>query len=283
MKRFSIKSSQNIENTLRKIGKLCDEEFEIGGVALLLGAMDNPNKKIEFFLDHLIQIASDVSDTIVKTKKATLDNRINCLKEIIVNSRGYIGDSETYDDPQNANMINIIERRKGLPVGLGIIYLDVAHRLGWQATGINFPGHFLIRLEHDSKRKIIDPFNNGIERETPDLRQILKQINGMDSEHLPQHSYSLSSRETLLRLLNNIKFRAISSNDLKRAIQIMERMLLIAPSQWRILQEASLFYYKIGNLKKSTEILEGFLENTGQNSERREAETMLYKVKKHLH
>ena len=100
MKRFSIKSSQNIENTLRKIGKLCDEEFEIGGVALLLGAMDNPNKKIEYFLDHLIQIASDVSDTIVKTKKATLDNRINCLKEIIVNSRGYIGDSETENQIQ---------------------------------------------------------------------------------------------------------------------------------------------------------------------------------------
>tara|TARA_B100000676_G_scaffold169073_1_gene166301 strand:- start:11727 stop:12578 length:852 start_codon:yes stop_codon:yes gene_type:complete len=283
MKRFSIKSSKNIENTLRKIGKLCDEEFEIGGVALLLGAMDNPNKKIEFYLDHLIKIASDVSDTIEKTKKATLDNKINCLQEIIVTNRGYIGDRDTYDDPQNANMINIIERRKGLPVGLGIIYLDVAHRLGWQATGINFPGHFLIRLEHNSKRKIIDPFNNGIERDTPDLRQILKQINGMDSELLPQHSCSLSSRETLIRLLNNIKFRAISSNNLKRAIQIMERMILIAPGQWGILQEASLFYYKIGNLKKSTEILEGFLEKAGHNFERREAETMLYKVKQHLH
>ena len=283
MKRFSIKSSKNIENTLRKIGKLCDEEFEIGGVALLLGAMDNPNKKIEFYLDHLIKIASDVSDTIEKTKKATLDNKINCLQEIIVTNRGYIGDSDTYDDPQNANMINIIERRKGLPVGLGIIYLDVAHRLGWQATGINFPGHFLIRLEHNSKRKIIDPFNNGIERDTPDLRQILKQINGMDSELLPQHSCSLSSRETLIRLLNNIKFRAISSNNLKRAIQIMERMILIAPGQWGILQEASLFYYKIGNLKKSTEILEGFLEKAVHNFERREAETMLYKVKQHLH
>ena len=283
MKRFSIKSFQNIENTLRKFGKLCDEEFEIGEGALLLGAMDNPNKDIEFFLDHLIQIASDVSDAVGKTEKATLDNRINCLKEIIVNSRGYIGDNETYDDPQNANMINIIERRKGLPVGLGIIYLDVAHRLGWQATGIDFPGHFLIRLEHDSKRKIIDPFNNGIERESPDLRQMLKQINGMHSELLPEHSCSISSRKTLLRLLNNIKFRAIASNDLKRAIQITERMLLIAPSQWKILQDASLFYYKIGNLKKSTEILEGFLEKVGQNSERREAETILYMVKKHLH
>ena len=69
------------------------------------------------------------------------------LTAVIAGAEGYCGDDETYDDLQNANLISVIDRRRGLPVALGIIYLQVARAQGWQATGLAFPGHFLISID----------------------------------------------------------------------------------------------------------------------------------------
>src|SRR6202012_5162919 len=93
---------------------------------------------------HLQSIADDVGRRIGDT--VDLDARANTLNEIILLKHGYSGDELTYDDLQNANLMRVIDRRKGLPVALGILYLDVARAQGWDAIGLGFPGHFLIRL-----------------------------------------------------------------------------------------------------------------------------------------
>ena len=89
----------------------------------------------------------------------------------------------------------------------------------------------MIRLERGTVRSIIDPFNGGIERNVADLRALLKQMAGLDAELQPSYYSPISSRDTLIRLLNNIKLRALSGNDSERAAEIMDRMLLIAPQR----------------------------------------------------
>ena len=275
-------SYSNIEAALKKIGRLADDTFEIGEAALLLAAMDEPKNNISLYHNHLIELANDVNNLMASMSRSNLDDRIEAISQTIADKHSYRGDQETYDDPQNANLMCIITRRRGLPVGLAIIYLDVAHRLGWEATGINFPGHFLIRLEYRSSRKIIDPFNGGIERKPPDLREFLKQISGKEAELLPQHYSPVSRRETLIRLLNNIKLRAISAKHFGRALEIMERMLLIAPTNWALLQEVSLFYSKIGNLRRACAVLESFIANSSIKLERQEATILLRRVQANL-
>ena len=271
-----------ILSALKEFGDQEDNDIDIGEAALLLAALDQPDADLAVYRKHLSTIAEDVAALVPGTSTHNVAKRVQALSDIITSDRGYHGDADTYDDPQNANLLNVIDRRKGLPVALAIIYLDVAHRLGWEATGINFPGHFMIRLERGTVRSIIDPFNGGIERNVADLRALLKQMAGLDAELQPDHYSPISNRDTLIRLLNNIKLRALSGNDPERAAEIMDRMLLIAPQRLALFLEAGAFYAGIGNLRRAATVLEEFLAQSTNEARRHEAATLLHKVRARL-
>ena len=140
----------------------------------------------------------------------------------------------------------------------------------------------MIRLERGTVRSIIDPFNGGLERNVADLRALLKQMAGLDAELQPDHYSPVSSRDTLIRLLNNIKLRALSGNDPERAAKIMDRMLLIAPKRLPLLQEAGAFYASIGNLRRAATVLEDFLAQSTNEARRHEAAALLHKIRSRL-
>ena len=71
------------------------------------------------------------------------------------------GNVEDYDNPANANLIQVIERRQGLPVALGILWLHAARAAGWPAHGVDFPAHFLIALEGAGGQLVVDAFDGG--------------------------------------------------------------------------------------------------------------------------
>lgn len=274
--------NQGVRDALKRIGGKDDDDFEIGKAALLLAALDRPRSNINPYLEHLGELANEVSSIVSNDQNQGLSKITYALAEVIATRKQYKGDIHTYEDPQNANLMDVIDRRKGLPVALAIIYLDVAHRLRWEATGINFPGQFLIRLEQGTNREIVDPFNNGAVHNVADLRALLKQMAGLAAELHPEHYSTVSRRDTLIRLLNNIKQRAISAKNYKRGAEIIERMILIAPRRLPILQEASLFYSRIGNLHRAEAMLETFLTCSIDNAERSEAEILLHRVRSHL-
>ena len=111
--------------------------------------------------------------------------RARALNEIILLKHGYSGDELTYDDLQNANLMRVVDRRKGLPVALGILYLHAARAQGWDSVGLAFPGHFLIRLGEGAERLIIDPFHGGRICDAASLRELLKAMAGQDVELTP--------------------------------------------------------------------------------------------------
>ena len=278
------KTLNNEENlgALRKMGERGDDDFGIGEAGLLLAALDRPLSDINPYLVHLGELANSVSRMVSSDTNHSLSKRTGALANIIATEWRYTGDVHTYDDPQNANLMDVIDRRKGLPVGLAIIYLDVAHRLDWEATGINFPGQFLIRLEKGTSRQIVDPFNNGIAHNVAGLRALLKQMAGLAAELHPDHYSPVSRRDTLIRLLNNIKQRAISAKNYERGAEILERMLIIAPQRLPLLQEAGVFYSRIGNLHRAELALETFLTQSMNEVERGEAEILLHRVRSRL-
>ena len=108
----------------------------------------------------LSQISQKVRNAYIE-KRQIDTNQINALKSVLVSEYGYSGDTVSYDSLQNANLIQVIDRRKGLPITLGIIYIHAARAQGWDIDGLNFPGHFLLRIEDGVKRTIFDPFNGG--------------------------------------------------------------------------------------------------------------------------
>jgi len=277
-----VTTTEELETCLRTQGETDDAAIDLMEAAILLAALDRPDGDLTPYRDHLSEITHAVKSKVPSGAAQSIERQAHALVEVLAEDYGYAGDTLTYDDPQNANLLRVIDRRKGLPVALSILYIHAARSQGWSATGINFPGHFLIRIEGDDGRVILDPFNGGVERDVSDLRALLKQMAGLDAELEPTHYEPLGNRDTLIRLLNNTKLRAHAAKDENRVAEILDRMLMIAPSNTALLHEAGVAFAQIGNLRRAIQALEGFLFGNSDPAQQRAVERLLHQIRSRL-
>ena len=196
----------------------------------------------------------------------------NALNEIILLKHGYSGDELTYDDLQNANLMRVIDRRKGLPVALGILYLSAARAQGWDAVGLGFPGHFLIRLSQGPERIILDPFHGGRTLDAMALRELLEgDLPARRSSLRPTITRPFADRDVLLRLQNNLKSRLIQGQQHERALRVIETMQMLAPELPELWREAGLIQAQLGNMRASMSSLEQFVARAADGPARHEA------------
>jgi regulator of sirC expression with transglutaminase-like and TPR domain len=247
-----------ILNALEAVGRQPDEMIDLAEVALLLAALDYPETDLAPYRRHLAALASNLTD-IAAQEKETLDGRVAALTQVLAEQHGYAGDRRTYEDLQNANLIRVVDRRKGLPVALGILYIHAARAQGWRASGINFPGHFLISVEDEEERIILDPFEGGMQVDLGRLQLMLKTALGADAELQPEYYASMTNRGVLLRLQNNIKKRVLDSGDNQRGAAVVEGMLTIAPELPDLWREAAELRAEIGEMRSALQALDRLL------------------------
>lgn len=222
------------EADLRSAGEMDDEALDIVALALSFALLDAPDQELDGYEAHLAELVAATGDTLNQTRTrdgASADDVAMALANVIAGRFSYHGDTETYDDLKNANLMAVIDRRQGLPVSLGILYLHVARSLGFDMAGLNFPGHFVLRLQTGTQATIIDPFNQGQTLNTADLLNLLRSIEGPDARLTPEVYAPVSTRDILLRLQNNILSRALRAGELDRARDVVNRMIWLAPTR----------------------------------------------------
>ncbi|MEQ8398992.1 transglutaminase-like domain-containing protein [Thalassobaculum sp.] len=172
---------------------------------------------------------------------------------------GYRGDDETYDDLANADLIQVIERRCGLPVALGILYIHAARQQGHLAAGLNVPGHFLIGVEVAGHRYALDPFNGGEPIEPQALRVLLQRV-GPGADSAQAAMTAVSDRAVLLRLQNNIKLRRLQSGDTAGGLAALARMRRMAPEAPELVSEEAGVLAASGSMRAATATLRAWLD-----------------------
>ena len=270
-----------IERALRAVGALADDAIDLADSALLLGALDLSGAPLERYRAHVGRLGADLAARVRADEP--LERRRRHLNAVLFEAHGYAGDAESYDAPENANLLRVIDRRLGLPVSLGILYVHAARSQGWAVDGLAFPGHFLVRMDDGDRRVIVDPFHRGQALEAGHLRGLLKQFQGADAELEPIHYAPVGNRAILLRLQNNIKSRALQAGDGARAAAILERMLLIAPEAGGLWQELGLLRARLGTIKGAVEALERGLACGLPDAARSRAEAALAALAASLH
>lgn len=262
------------------IGAAPDASFEIAEAALALALLGRPQVPLARYKRHLASLAEDIGH--LAAGCVSLEDRVTALKSVLVGKHRYAGDQLNYDDLQNANLISVIDRKKGLPVALGILYIHTARTQGWKIDGLAFPGHFLLRLVGDGERLVMDPFHEGAVRQAHELRDLLKVMAGSDAELQPEHFSEVSDREILLRLQNNIKLRLLQENDAAGAEAVVSRMLMLAPEQTALWWETGVLNAQAGHLLDAIEAIERFIELDARLKPRQEAAMFLQKLRDQL-
>jgi len=273
---------------LQAIGDNPAEPFNLAEAALACAAQDRPDIDLAAYRRHLGTLSEDLrqlerlEDMPTGDDDRLLAARIDMLRNVLAARHGYRGDETTYDDLQNADLARVIDRRRGLPVALAILYIQTARGLGWQIEGVNFPGHFLIRLRVGSQAAILDPFDQGAPRSTVELREKLKALVGEKAELKFEHSAAVSDRDILLRLQNNIKLRLVQEGELPGAAAVLDRMLWIAPDQAALWRESGLIYHRLGHLARAKAALQRFLAFDASVTQRHQAARLLQEIERQL-
>jgi regulator of sirC expression with transglutaminase-like and TPR domain len=265
---------------LRELAASAAPLLPIGEAALVLAAFDRPRVSLTRYRQHLAALARDVGRH--SGGNSGLAARAQALNEIILLKYGYSGDELTYDDLQNANLIRVVDRRKGLPVALGILYLHTARAQGWDSVGLGFPGHFLIRLSEGADRLILDPFHGGRICDAASLRELLKAMAGQEVELSPEHYAPVADRDVLLRLQNNLKSRLLQGGEYERALRVVETMLLLAPDLAELWHESGVLNARLGNMRAGASALEEFIIRAPEGTARHQAAAMLQQLKSKL-
>ncbi|RVU36288.1 tetratricopeptide repeat protein [Hwanghaeella grinnelliae] len=237
-------------------------------------AADHPDEA----LSHLDALAADAA-ALLEEDEDDVEAVAAALNHAILDKSGYAGDSESYEDIQNANLFRVIERRRGLPVTLGIIYMHVGRALGYRVDGLAFPGHFLIRLDTPGGRAILDPFFGGIQRDAAALRDLLKTVRGQDAELDPADYEPVPDMDVLNRVQNNIKLRLVQADKKQEAATVCETMLMYNPRDAVLWREAGLLHADASNMRAALAALTNYVDIVPESSERRQIVALMRELR----
>lgn len=282
-------SVDTIKTVLAQIAALADEAIDVAEATLLLASFDHPASDLQIYREHLKAISEGVYDAAAllgfDAENPAPEEMAKALTKVLVEEFRYAGDEDTYDDLENANLMRVIDRRRGLPVSLGILYIFAARAQGSGTAGLNFPGHFLIRLEsRDGRRAIIDPFHGGRLMETQSLRELLKLVRQDAGAELESAHYKLvSNRDILIRLQNNVKTRRMELNEVEGALEAVASMQVLDPENAGLWREAGVMHMRLGRLKHAVEALEGFIARAPEGPDRRKIGQVVQELRERLH
>ncbi len=265
-----------------------DGAFDLAEAALLLAARDTSATDINAYRTHLKSLydaaQSCAEELGLDEINPTPHEMADVLSTVISSTFRYHGDEDNHDDLDNANLMRAIDRRKGLPVTLGILYIATARSQGWNVAGLNFPGHFLIRLESlDGNRVILDPFHDGHVLDAPALRDLLKVVAGPAEELESRHYKTVSDRDILVRLQNNVKTRRLDLGQMEDALDTLKTMQLLLPDSAALCREAGLLHLRLGQLTEALTALEEYLTRAPTGPERSRIDTVVNDLKQRIH
>ncbi|MBT4889740.1 MAG: tetratricopeptide repeat protein [Rhodospirillales bacterium] len=262
---------------LKSISLIADEDVDLATAALNIAVLDRSGVTPEPYLRHLDKLAQDVG--LYAGPEPDADQALEALVQIISRRYGYGGNEGVFGELESANLCHVIDNRCGLPVVIGIIYIQCARAQGWSATGIDFPGRFLIRLEINGERRIFDAFDGGAVLQPFELRTMLKAAIGNDAELLQEHYADLDNRGVLLRLENYCKVRHLKAERFDDALKVIETMLLITPDNATLWREAGMIHVHLDRVPQAIEALEEYLRLDTSSSNRYRATALLQELR----
>ena len=220
---------EEAETGLAELGQLQDERFPLFEAALLCALHEDPNREPDAareLMDHAVDRLSE------RLKRESPEE---ALAETMAGDLRLNGDVMTFEDPSNADLIAVLERRRGLPVALSVLYLDVARRTGLTVQGVDFPGHFLLRIETEEGPLAMDPFSEGrVVLPSELIRRALRTGLTPDvADRLDVLMAPVKDRAVVQRLENNIYARASRAGDHARAERSALRRALLDPTDHR--------------------------------------------------
>jgi regulator of sirC expression with transglutaminase-like and TPR domain len=227
-----MESSPGLVRFMEVIGR---DEFHLDQAALLIGAWDYPERDVDNYRNQLDVIAEIAAPFVSQASSGIL--RARAISDCLFDRLGFHGNTDDYYDPRNCFLADVLDRRTGIPISLSVLYLEVARRLGVLAQGVNFPGHFLVRVAIEDAWLFLDPFTHGRTLTPSDLEALLRKTTTPSAVLEPSVIAAASKRQIVARMLVNLAGIYGRNGDLPRSLDVLERLAVLEPANPRIARD----------------------------------------------
>ena len=243
---------------LADIAALPDAEIDLAAASLLIAAEEYPQLPLAPYLRRLDLLADRVGDRLAGETAPTIVLQELC--RVLFHDEAFRGNADAYYDPRNSFLNDVLDRRLGIPITLGIVVLEVGWRVGLPLSGINFPGHFLVRYDGEVARLLVDPFDDGRVRWEDEGQALLDRVYGGMVRMREEFLRPATRTDILARVLTNLKGIYLNARDDARALAAVDRILLFRPAAPVELRDRGLLLARTGRTDEALADLERYLD-----------------------
>ncbi|MEE9172362.1 MAG: transglutaminase-like domain-containing protein [candidate division NC10 bacterium] len=257
---------QHIRSRFAGMVDRAEEQIDLAEAALLIAAEEYPHLDTEGYLGRIGGMAERVKDRVsLELDPVTVIEELN---RYLFDEEGFRGNSEDYDDPKNSFLNEVIDRRKGIPITLSILYMEIAWRLDLHLVGVGLPGHFIIKYQSGDREILIDPFHRGALLSEEDCQRTLDQIyKGKMAFHRGLLT-STPKRSILARMLNNLKGSYLRRKNFPGALRVVQRLLIIHPDSPTEVRDRGLIYGEMKQIPLAIADLRHYLDAVEEADDR---------------
>jgi len=203
-----------------------DVEIDLAEASLLLAEPEYPGLDVA----HYIGMLDELGRSAATIAKQTSDRpAIERVLRFLYEEAHFKGNADEYYDPKNSFLNEVLDRRTGIPISLAVVILEVCKRAGVEAQGVSFPGHFLVRSPAPNGLFIADPFEGRLLTQA-DLRGFLARTPGGPRDPDARMLEAATTRQILVRMLQNLRGIYSSRADRPRERDVLERLYILSPT-----------------------------------------------------
>ena len=237
-----------------------EDDWDLFELSLQICRVVNPRLDIDASRRILLEITSLVKSQ--SMPKNNIYDAINVLNAVLFDSLGFDGNKDDYYNAENSYMNFVLEKRKGIPVSLSVLYQKIAAGIGLKLLPVAMPGHFLLKLAMPSRELFIDPFNRGEILLEDGCQERLEQVHPGVIEFKREFLRVVSKRDVVLRMLVNLKRLYRQKDQAKMLLKILERRVPLLSDPLPEILERGLLQLSLENYNYALQDLEHFVNET---------------------
>ncbi|AGH81440.1 hypothetical protein PCNPT3_07510 [Psychromonas sp. CNPT3] len=263
-------AEQNNESsleTLQDVTQVMNADFEFETHSLLHAAL-----KIEAEINGLdvdafnasLRLQQIVIESKLKVFNAADKSKLVALLEILYQQLDYQGDWRAFYKVENALLSQVFERRKGIPISLGILLLDILERCGFKAQGICFPSGFIVAIHLEDELVYLDPFTG----ELPSWNQLELKVRGQLGDHarLNLDMLKLDSNENVIkRYIHVLKAAYVQAESVELALVCSDIILRLDPDDAYEVRDRGFLFQQLNCLSLACDDFEFFIQKHPQD------------------
>lgn len=234
-----------------------NDEIDLAAAALLIARDEYPSLDMAAYLRRLDEMAGEVRD-LIGAERHPLTVAAGVARYLFTDL-GFVGADEEYFDPRTSFLNDVMDRRRGIPISLSVLYMEVARRAGFEVVGIGLPGHFIVKQLHPMGDVLVDPFNGGAILSPDGCARKVKEIYGGNLEFQPHMLGAVTKKQILSRTIHNLKTIYSAGRDYQRALSMVELLVVLAPWDLDEIRDRGMLRYRLGDLAGALADLECYL------------------------